>query len=92
MNCRFEPDTVVETTLRMKKAVENAGLKCHYMCQPLAYRTADAGRLGFVTLPECPLGNRFCCLSFVTLPENLISKLVEYIFFEYVLFQLLRVD
>ena len=40
----------------MRNAVEKAGLKCHYMCQPLGYRTADAGRLGFIELPECPFG------------------------------------
>ena len=56
INCRFDPDTCVDTTIRMRNAVEKAGLKCHYMVQPIAYRTADAGRLGFVELPECPLG------------------------------------
>ena len=40
----------------MKNAVEKAGLKCHYMVQPLGYRTADAGRFGFIELPECPFG------------------------------------
>jgi len=38
VNCRFDPDTVVETTIKMKKAVQSAGLKCHFMCQPIAYR------------------------------------------------------
>ena len=56
INCRFDPDICVDTTIRMRNAVEKAGLKCHYMVQPIAYRTADAGRLGFVELPECPLG------------------------------------
>ena len=56
INCRFDPDTCVETTIRMRTAVEKAGMKCHYMVQPIAFRTADAGRLGFVALPECPLG------------------------------------
>lgn len=55
VNCRFEPNMVVDTTIMMKKAVEAAGLKCHYMCQPIAYRTADANRFGFISLPECPL-------------------------------------
>ena len=41
----------------MKNDVEKAGLKCHHMVQPIAYRTADAGRrMGFGDLPECPLG------------------------------------
>ena len=57
MNCRFDPDTCVDTTIRMKTAVEKAGMKCHYMVQPVAYRTKDVvGRLGFAELPKCPLG------------------------------------
>uniref|UniRef100_A0A7M5X3G4 Hcy-binding domain-containing protein n=2 Tax=Clytia hemisphaerica TaxID=252671 RepID=A0A7M5X3G4_9CNID len=55
VNCRFDPDTCIDTTVRMREAVEKAGMKCHYMVQPIAYRTADADRIGFGGLPECPL-------------------------------------
>ena len=40
----------------MKEAVEKAGLKAHYITQPLAYHTPDASRQGFIGLPEFPYG------------------------------------
>ena len=40
----------------MKKAIEKEGLKVHYMCQPVAYRTYDATKKGYESLPECPFG------------------------------------
>lgn len=38
----------------MKEGVEKAGLKAHYMSQPLAYHTPDCNRQGFIDLPEFP--------------------------------------
>lgn len=42
----------------MKAGLEEAGLleTTHLMCQPLAYHTPDAGRQGFIDLPEFPFG------------------------------------
>lgn len=61
-NCRFDPDMCLDTLIRMKKAVENEGMKKHWICQPLGYRTADAGIRGFEDLPEAVLGKE--CFSF----------------------------
>lgn len=38
----------------MKEGVEKAGLKAHYMSQPLAYHTPDCNCQGFIDLPEFP--------------------------------------
>ena len=41
----------------MKKALEVADLlsrPTYLMCQPLAYNTPDAGKQGFIDLPEFP--------------------------------------
>lgn len=54
VNCHFDPDTCVKTVKMMKEGVEKAGLKAHYMCQPLAYHTPDCSRQGFIDLPEFP--------------------------------------
>lgn len=59
VNCHFDPKTCVETVSMMKAAVEKAGLKAHYMVQPLAYHTPDCGCQGFIDLPEFPFGKRF---------------------------------
>ena len=41
---------------KMKKGLQEAGLldQVYLMCQPLAYHTPDAGRQGFIDLPEFP--------------------------------------
>lgn len=57
-NCRFDPDMCLDTLIRMKKAVENEGMKKHWICQPLGYRTADAGIRGFKDLPEAVLATQ----------------------------------
>ncbi|XP_057311420.1 betaine--homocysteine S-methyltransferase 1-like isoform X2 [Hydractinia symbiolongicarpus] len=54
-NCRFSPDMSLDTMIRMKKAVEKEGLSKHWLCQPVGFRTADAGKEGFENLPECSL-------------------------------------
>ena len=42
----------------MKEGLVEAGLydKVYLMCQPLAYHTPDAGKQGFIDLPEFPFG------------------------------------
>lgn len=54
VNCHFDPVTCVKTVKMMKEGVEKAGLKAHYMSQPLAYHTPDCNRQGFIDLPEFP--------------------------------------
>ncbi|KAI4816554.1 hypothetical protein KUCAC02_008877, partial [Chaenocephalus aceratus] len=54
INCHFDPMTCVKTVKMMKEGVEKAGLKAHYMCQPLAYHTPDCNWPGFIDLPEFP--------------------------------------
>lgn len=56
VNCHFDPKTCVETVVMMKAAVEKAGLKAHYMVQPLAFHTPDCSCQGFIDLPEFPFG------------------------------------
>lgn len=54
VNCHFDPMTCVQTVKLMKEGVEKAGLKAHYMIQPLAYHTPDCNCQGFIDLPEFP--------------------------------------
>jgi len=56
VNCHFDPMTCVEAVRLMKEGVEAAGLKAHYMVQPLAYHTPDCNCQGFIDLPEFPFG------------------------------------
>lgn len=62
VNCHFDPFVCLETVKLMKEALEKASLKAHLVCQPLAYMTPDAGRQGFIDLPEFPfaLESRIC--------------------------------
>lgn len=61
VNCHFDPLTCVKTVKMMKEGVEKAGLKAHYMVQPLAYHTPDCSCQGFIDLPEFPFGNNILC-------------------------------
>lgn len=63
VNCHFDPVTCVKAVKMMKEAVEKAGLKAHYMVQPLAYHTPDCNCQGFIDLPEFPFGKIPCCTS-----------------------------
>lgn len=55
--------TCVEAVKLMKEGVEKAGLKAHYMVQPLAFHTPDCNCQGFIDLPEFPFGNdRLNCI------------------------------
>nr|UIE77778.1 betaine--homocysteine S-methyltransferase 1 [Plecoglossus altivelis] len=56
VNCHFDPMTCVEAVKKMKEGVEKAGLKAHYMVQPLAFHTPDCNCQGFIDLPEFPFG------------------------------------
>ncbi|XP_042277740.1 betaine--homocysteine S-methyltransferase 1-like isoform X3 [Thunnus maccoyii] len=56
VNCHFDPLTCVQAVKMMKEGVEKAGLKAHYMVQPLAYHTPDCSCQGFIDLPEFPFG------------------------------------
>jgi len=40
----------------MKAALDAVGIKKHLMVQPLGYLTPDAGKQGFIDLPEFPFG------------------------------------
>lgn len=57
VNCHFDPTICVEAVKLMKEGVEKAGLKAHYMVQPLAFDTPDCNCQGFIDLPEFPFGN-----------------------------------
>ncbi|XP_049956002.1 betaine--homocysteine S-methyltransferase 1-like isoform X1 [Schistocerca serialis cubense] len=54
VNCHFDPFVVLDTVKLMKEALDKEGIKVHLMSQPLAYHTPDAGRQGFIDLPEFP--------------------------------------
>lgn len=57
INCHFDPMTCVEATRLMKEAIDKEGIKnIHYIVQPLGYHTPDAGKQGFIDLPEFPFG------------------------------------
>ncbi|XP_022246007.1 betaine--homocysteine S-methyltransferase 1-like isoform X2 [Limulus polyphemus] len=62
VNCHFDPFVSLEAMKLMKKALDTEGLKAHLMCQPLAFLTPDAGKQGFIDLPEFPfaLEPRIC--------------------------------
>ncbi|XP_022246003.1 betaine--homocysteine S-methyltransferase 1-like [Limulus polyphemus] len=54
VNCRFGPIESLEAMKLMKKALDAEGLKPHLMCQPLVFLTPDAGKRGYIDLPEFP--------------------------------------
>ena len=56
INCHFDPETSLKGVKVMKDALDAAGLKPFLMCQPLAYKTPDASKQGFIDLPEFPFG------------------------------------
>jgi betaine-homocysteine S-methyltransferase len=56
VNCHYDPWVCLEAMKLMIDAVKAAGLKVHFMVQPLAYLTPDANRQGFIDLPEFPFG------------------------------------
>jgi len=54
LNCHYDPFKMLEAIAVMKQALDAAGLKPYLMTQPLAYHTPDAGKQGFIDLPEFP--------------------------------------
>ena len=44
----------LETMKKMKAGLEAAGLNPYLIMQPIGYHTPDAGRQGFIDLPEFP--------------------------------------
>lgn len=56
INCHFDPFVSLECIKKMKAGLDAAGLKPFLMVQPLAYHTPDAGKQGFIDLPEFPFG------------------------------------
>ena len=62
VNCHFDPFISLEALRKMKAGLDAANLHPYLMCQPLAYHTPDAGKQGFIDLPEFPfaLEARIC--------------------------------
>jgi betaine-homocysteine S-methyltransferase len=65
VNCHFDPFVSLEALKLMKEGLVKANLlskPTYLMCQPLAYNTPDAGKQGFIDLPEFPfaLEPRIC--------------------------------
>lgn len=62
VNCHFDPFVSLETIKKMKAGLDAAGLSPYLMVQPLAFHTPDAGKQGFIDLPEFPfaLEPRIC--------------------------------
>merc|ERR1711962_1864115 len=56
INCHFDPFVSLECLKKMKAGLDAAGLSPYLMVQPLAFHTPDAGRQGFIDLPEFPFG------------------------------------
>ena len=59
VNCHFDPFVSLEALKDMRAALESANLldkPTYLMCQPLGYHTPDAGKQGFIDLPEFPFG------------------------------------
>ena len=54
VNCHFDPFVSLEALRKMKGGLDAAGLHPYLMCQPLGYHCPDAGRQGFIDLPEFP--------------------------------------
>ena len=59
INCHFDPQMTLVGMRKMKQALEAADLKPFLMCQPLAFRTPDANKQGFIDLPEFPFSKYY---------------------------------
>ena len=62
INCHYDPFVTLDAVQLVIDGVKEAGLQAHYIAQPLAYHTPDAGKQGFIDLPEFPfaLEPRIC--------------------------------
>jgi len=56
INCHFDPFVSLECVRKMKAGLDAAGLHPYLFIQPLAFHTPDAGKQGFIDLPEFPFG------------------------------------
>lgn len=58
VNCHFDPFVSLDALKVMKRGLYDADLldTTYLMCQPLGYFTPDAGKQGFIDLPEFPFG------------------------------------
>ena len=56
INCHFDPFVSLDCVRKMKAGLDAAGLSPYLFIQPLAYHTPDAGKQGFIDLPEFPFG------------------------------------
>ena len=56
INCHFDPFVSLECVRKMKAGLDAAGLNPYLFIQPLAFHTPDAGKQGFIDLPEFPFG------------------------------------
>ncbi|XP_074651432.1 betaine--homocysteine S-methyltransferase 1-like [Tubulanus polymorphus] len=56
LNCHFDPEVELEGLRLMKAALDKEGLKPYLMAQPLAFKTPDTNKQGFIDLPEFPFG------------------------------------
>ena len=54
LNCLFDPFIMLDCMKSMKTALEKENLNSFLMCQPLGYRTPDAGHFGWINFPEFP--------------------------------------
>ncbi|XP_071965794.1 betaine--homocysteine S-methyltransferase 1-like [Antedon mediterranea] len=56
INCHFDPQICLDAVQLMKDALDEKGIECHLMVQPLGFVTPDCNRQGFIDLPEFPFG------------------------------------
>ena len=70
VNCHFGPFATLKSLAIMKKAIDEAGMKVHLMAQPLAFVTPDAGKQGFIDLPEFPFGRDLFIIFYAFLSNN----------------------
>ena len=54
LNCLFDPFITLENMKTIKEALDQQNLKPFLMCQPLGYKTPDAGDFGWIDIPEFP--------------------------------------
>lgn len=80
VNCQFDPDISLASINEIKRGLEAEGIKKHLMAQPIAFKTPDANKYGFVHLKEGPFGKyiNIDLLSLVsfwfTIPEIIFLK------------------
>jgi len=82
ISCHFDPFVSQECLKLMKAGLVAPGLEPLQMVQPLAFHTPDAGKQGFIDLPEFPFGlePRICtCWDMHRLTREAFDLGVRYI-------------